>query len=546
MKTEAESWRRTWPAPPPARRSASYLLNTAFSQPQKPLQPPGNSRSLKLRAGCASFPNSISKIQGERKGKGNVTRSARPASPAPVPRRAPPSPPRRCPLPVAAHKMAALLGRRCGGAAAVALWRAQRRQRSTFDVAVVGAGIVGLAAARQLVLRHPALGFAVLEKEQQLAHHQSGHNSGVIHSGIYYTPGSLKAKLCVQGAALCYEYCDRKGIPYKQCGKLIVAVEQDEIPRLKALYERGLQNNVRGLKLIGAKEIQAKEPFCRGLMALDSPYTGIVDYRQVAQSYAEDFQEAGGTILTDFEVTGMEMAKESSSGSEDGLQYPVIVRSSKGEEVYCRHIVTCAGLYSDRLSEISGCSPEPRIVPFRGDYLVLKPEKCYMVKGNIYPVPNPRFPFLGFHFTPRMDGSVWLGPNAVLAFKREGYKLFDFSATDFLDAVLYSGLWKLVLRNLSYGLSEMYRACFLSAQVKELQKFIPEVTVNDVLRGPSGVRAQALDSDGNLVDDFVFDGGTGEIGSRILHVRNAPSPAATSSLAIADMIADEVKRRFEL
>ncbi|XP_071601213.1 L-2-hydroxyglutarate dehydrogenase, mitochondrial isoform X3 [Heliangelus exortis] len=328
--------------------------------------------------------------------------------------------------------------------------------------------------------------------------------------------------------------------------KLIVAVEQEEIPRLKALYERGLQNNVPGLKLIGPKEIQAKEPFCRGLMALDSPYTGIVNYKQVAQSYAEDFQEAGGTILTDFEVTNMEMGQESSSENEDGLKHPVVVRSSKGEEIYCRHIVTCGGLYSDRLSEISGCSPEPRIVPFRGDYLVLKPEKCYMVKGNIYPVPNPRFPFLGFHFTPRMDGSVWLGPNAVLAFKREGYKLFDFSTGDFLDAVMYSGLWKLVLRNLSYGLSEIYRAVFLSAQVKQLQKFIPEVTVNDVFRGPSGVRAQALDSDGNLVDDFVFDGGSGDIGSRILHVRNAPSPAATSSLAIAKMIADEVKRRFEL
>ncbi|XP_075609272.1 L-2-hydroxyglutarate dehydrogenase, mitochondrial isoform X2 [Balearica regulorum gibbericeps] len=397
---------------------------------------------------------------------------------------------------------AALLRQRAGGDGAAALWRAQRRQRSTFDVAVVGAGIVGLASARELVRRHPSLSFAVLEKEKELAHHQSGHNSGVIHSGIYYQPGSLKAKLCVQGAALCYKYCDQKGIPYKQCGK--------------------------------------------GLMALDSPYTGIVNYKQVAQSYAEDFQEAGGTILTDFEVTNMEMAKESSAESEDGLKYPVIVRNSKGEEIYCRHIVTCAGLYSDRLSEISGCSPEPHIVPFRGDYLVLKPEKCYMVKGNIYPVPNPRFPFLGFHFTPRMDGSVWLGPNAVLAFKREGYKLFDFSTGDFLDAVTYSGLWKLVLRNLSYGLSEMYRACFLSAQVKQLQKFIPEVTINDVLRGPSGVRAQALDSDGNLVDDFVFDGGSGDIGSRILHVRNAPSPAATSSLAIAKMIADEVKQRFAL
>ncbi|KAM9014525.1 L-2-hydroxyglutarate dehydrogenase, mitochondrial isoform 2-T2 [Ara ararauna] len=398
--------------------------------------------------------------------------------------------------------VAALLRPRAGSGGAEAVWRAQRRQRSTFDVVVVGAGIVGLASARELVRRHPSLAFAVLEKEQELAHHQSGHNSGVIHSGIYYTPGSLKAKLCVEGAALCYEYCDQKGIPYKQCGK--------------------------------------------GLMALDSPYTGIVNYKQVAQAYAADFQEAGGTIFTDFEVTNMEMAKESSSESEDGLKYPVIVRNSKGEEIYCRHIVTCAGLYSDRLSEISGCSPEPRIVPFRGDYLVLKPEKSYMVKGNIYPVPNPRFPFLGFHFTPRMDGSVWLGPNAVLAFKREGYKLFDFNTGDFLDAVSYSGLWKLVLRNMSYGVNEMYRACFLSAQVKQLQKFIPEVTVNDVLRGPSGVRAQALDSDGNLVDDFVFDGGSGDIGSRILHVRNAPSPAATSSLAIAKMIADEVKQRFEL
>ncbi|CAM5152109.1 unnamed protein product [Natator depressus] len=440
-------------------------------------------------------------------------------------------------------------GRAWGRARLPGLGRAAghpRRRSSTFDVVVVGGGIVGLASARELILRHPSLTFSVLEKEKELACHQSGHNSGVIHSGIYYTPGSLKAKLCVQGAALCYEYCDRKGIPYKQCGKLIVAVEQEEIPRLRALYERGLLNNVRDLKLISAKEIQAKEPFCRGVMALDSPHTGIVNYRQVALSYAEDFQEVGGAVLTDFEVTDMEMAKESPSESEDGMKYPVIVRNSKGEEIRCQHIVTCAGLYSDRLSEISGCSREPRIVPFRGDYLVLKPEKCYMVKGNIYPVPDPRFPFLGVHFTPRMDGNVWLGPNAVLAFKREGYKLYDFSARDFIDAVVYSGLWKLVFRNISYGMSEMYRACFLSAQVKQLQKFIPEVTISDILRGPAGVRAQALDWDGNLVDDFVFDGGTGDIGSRVLHVRNAPSPAATSSLAIAKMIADEAERRFGL
>ncbi|KAM6467394.1 L-2-hydroxyglutarate dehydrogenase, mitochondrial isoform 1-T1 [Liasis olivaceus] len=450
------------------------------------------------------------------------------------------------------------------------------RQRSTFDIAVIGGGIVGLASARELSLRHPSLVFAVLEKEKELgmisefdrtvdrllyyfyssyvellgtvfpALHQSGHNSGVIHSGIYYKPGSLKAKLCVEGAILCYEYCDQKGIPYKQCGKLIVAVEHEEIPRLKALYERGIQNNVRGLKLITSKEIQAKEPYCRGLMALDSPYTGIVNYRQVALAYAEDFQAAGGTVLTEFEVEDMEMAKESADGSKEGMKYPIVVRNSKGKEVRCRHLVSCAGLYSDRLSQISGCHPEPRIVPFRGDYLVLKPEKCYLVRGNIYPVPDPRFPFLGIHFTPRMDGSVWLGPNAVLAFKREGYKFYDFSIQDFMDATAYSGLWKLVLKNFSYGMGEMYRACFLNAQLKQLQKIIPEVTINDIQRGPAGVRAQALDNDGNLIDDFVFDSGTGDIAARILHVRNAPSPAATSSLAIAKMIANEVEQRFEL
>ncbi|XP_029454220.1 L-2-hydroxyglutarate dehydrogenase, mitochondrial isoform X1 [Rhinatrema bivittatum] len=420
------------------------------------------------------------------------------------------------------------------------------RPYSTSDVVIVGGGIVGLASARELILRHPSLTFSLLEKEKALASHQSGHNSGVIHSGIYYTPESLKARLCVRGAALCYEYCDKKAIPYKQCGKLIVAVEREEIPRLQALFERGLQNNVRGLKLISAKEIRDREPYCRGLMAIDSPYTGIVNYRQVAEAYAEDFQVAGGSVLTEFEVNNIEMVKESPSDSNEGIKYPVAVRSSKGQEVHCKYVVTCAGLYSDRLAEISGCSREPRIVPFRGDYLVLKPEKCYLVKGNIYPVPDPRFPFLGVHFTPRMDGNVWLGPNAILAFKREGYRLYDFSATDLLDAVCFSGLRKLVLRNFWIGMDEMYRGWFLSAQVRQLQRFIPELSSTDILRGPSGVRAQALDRDGNLVDDFVFDGGTGTIASRVLHVRNAPSPAATSSLAIAKMIASEAEHKFDL
>ncbi|XP_036397679.1 L-2-hydroxyglutarate dehydrogenase, mitochondrial [Megalops cyprinoides] len=423
---------------------------------------------------------------------------------------------------------------------------AVRHKHSSYDVAIVGGGVVGLATARELILRHPSLSFILLEKEKELALHQSGHNSGVIHSGIYYTPGSLKARLCVRGATLAYDYCEKKGIPYRRCGKLIVAVEREEIPRLKALYERGQKNNVRDLSIVDAKGIREREPYCRGLMALDSPYTGIVDWRLVSLTYGKDFQEAGGTVVTEFEASDIAGVTESPAGSADGMKFPIAIRSSKGEEVRCRYVLTCGGLYSDRLSQISGCSPEPRIVPFRGDYLVLKPEKHYLVKGNIYPVPDPHFPFLGVHFTPRMDGSVWLGPNAVLAFKREGYQVYDFDTRDFVDALSFRGLQKLVMKNIVYGVGEMYRGVFISAQVKILQKYIPELSLSDVLRGPAGVRAQALDRGGNLVDDFVFDGGVGDVGSRVLHVRNAPSPAATSSLAIAEMIADEVESRFSL
>ncbi|XP_050009640.1 L-2-hydroxyglutarate dehydrogenase, mitochondrial [Alexandromys fortis] len=435
---------------------------------------------------------------------------------------------------------------RTPGGPGLLCWGDRSFSTSSFDIVIVGGGIVGLASARTLILKHPGLSIGVVEKEKDLALHQTGRNSGVIHSGIYYKPESLKAKLCVEGAALIYEYCKLKGIPYRQCGKLIVAVEQEEIPRLRALYERGLQNGVQGLRLIQQEEIKKKEPYCRGLMAIDCPYTGIVNYQQVALSFAQDFQDSGGSILKDFEVKDIEITNESPSRSKDGMNYPITVKNTKGEEVHCRYVVTCAGLHSDRISELSGCSPDPQIVPFRGDYLLLKPEKGYLVNGNIYPVPDSRFPFLGVHFTPKLDGTVWLGPNAVLAFKREGYRPFDFSARDVMEIILKSGFLKMLLQNFSYGANEMYKACFLSETVKHLQKFIPEITTSDVLRGPAGVRAQALDRNGNLVDDFVFDGGAGEVGDRVLHVRNAPSPAATSSLAISRMIAEEVQQRFKL
>ncbi|XP_051819419.1 L-2-hydroxyglutarate dehydrogenase, mitochondrial [Antechinus flavipes] len=407
-----------------------------------------------------------------------------------------------------------------------------------YDVVVVGAGILGLAVARALLLRHPGLRVLVVEKEGAIAQHQTGHNSGVIHSGIYYLPESLKARLCVQGARLLYAYCDQRGIPYRRCGKLVVAVEQAELPQLHALHQRGLQNKVLGLRLLSPHDIQVREPHCRGLLALECPSTGIVDYGRVAAAFAEDIREAGGSLCTNFEVSHLDLAHH-------WPEVPIVLQSIWGAQVQAHFVVTCAGLHSDRVSQLSGCSSEPAIVPFRGDYLVLRPEKTFLVQGNIYPVPNPRFPFLGVHFTPRMDGSVWVGPNAVLAFKREGYSPLDFSFRDTWDSLRHSGLARLALRHAFFGASELYRALSLTATVRQLQKLIPEITVRDVQRGPSGVRAQALDNLGNLVDDFVFDGGVGPLAFRVLHVRNAPSPAATASLAISEVIADEVEQRFK-
>ncbi|VEL19463.1 unnamed protein product [Protopolystoma xenopodis] len=413
-----------------------------------------------------------------------------------------------------------------------------------YDLAIVGGGIVGLATAREIKIRFPHLNLVVLEKEKDLSRHQSGHNSGVIHAGIYYPPGSLKAKLCVEGLRLSYIYADEKKIPYRKCGKLIVAVEEHEIPKLDDLISRATINKVPGIQMVSADEIPQIEPHCRGLRAIYSPETGIIDWRQVALSYAKDFESAGGVIYTDFQADHFTEVMNA--------DFPISIRrkidnsSSNIPEVTCKYVIACAGLQSDVVAMKTGCSKHPKIVPFRGDYLLLKEEKCHLIKGNIYPVPDPRFPFLGVHFTPRIDGSVWLGPNAILSFKREGYGKFDISPKDTLDFLFYPGLLKIAWRFFGIGMKEIYRSIFLSNQVKLLQKYVPELQVSDVTRGPSGVRAQALSPQGNLVDDFVFDHGDGPVGKRVLNVRNAPSPAATSSLSIARMIVDRASEEYGL
>lgn len=438
------------------------------------------------------------------------------------------------------------------GAAFASFGHTSRQKRSLaassqdipeYDVVIVGTGIVGLATAQELIQRYPKLTFAVIDKENHVAAHQSGNNSGVIHAGIYYTPGSLKAKLCVEGLRMSYKYCDENNIPYKKVGKLIVATNPEEVGRLDNLYERGIKNDVPDLKIVGPEEIKEIEPNCVGLKALHSPHTGIVDWGFVTKMYGKKFESLGGKIRLGFEVTQF-------VESSDSPNYPVTVVGKNGfvfgkeERIRAKYVITCGGLYSDRLAQKSGCNPLPKIVPFRGEYLLLKPEKRNLVRGNIYPVPDPKFPFLGVHFTPRMNGDVWLGPNAVLAFKREGYKVYQINPLELLDALSFSGLRKLIFGNLGYAFGELYRGINSAAQVKILQKFVPSLEVSDVERGPAGVRAQALDENGKLVDDFIFDNGTGAIGSRMLHVRNAPSPAATSSLAIAIMVADKAKECF--
>ena len=396
-----------------------------------------------------------------------------------------------------------------------------------FDVVVVGGGIVGLATSYQLLALRPDLRLAILEKEAELATHQSGHNSGVLHAGLYYAPGSLKARLCREGKALIEDFAARHEIPFERCGKLVVALDEGELGRLAALRDRAVGNGVPGLEEVGPERILEIEPEAAGIRGLWSPETGIIDFRRVALAIAGELREQGAVIHTGRAATGFQ---------EQGTE--VVIGTTAGE-VVASQVVACAGLHADRVARLSNSPADPRIVPFRGDYYTLDPSARGLVRGLIYPVPDPRFPFLGVHFTKRIDGAVWAGPNAVLAFAREGYRRRDLRPLELASTLLYPGFVRLAGRHLRTALAEMWRDWWKPAFVRELQRYVPRIRSDDLTFGPSGVRAQALARDGTLVDDFVL-GGSG----RVLHVRNAPSPAATSSLAIGQMLAQTALERL--
>jgi L-2-hydroxyglutarate oxidase len=398
---------------------------------------------------------------------------------------------------------------------------------SSCDLAIVGGGIVGLAVARELTRRNPQASVCVLEREREIGTHQTGHNSGVIHAGVYYVPGSLKARLCVEGARELYEYCEQRGIASERCGKVIVATDASELDRLDELERRGRANGVPGLRRIDAAGIEELEPHARGIAGLHSPDTGIADFPAVARSYARDVLEAGGTVTTGCDVHGVDV---------EGRSLRLI--HSHGATT-AGHAVFCAGAWADRLAVAAGADPDPRIVPFRGAYLRLVPERRQLVRSLIYPVPNPSLPFLGVHLTRHIDGEVLIGPTALMAGARDAYRLTTVHRRDLLDTLGWPGTWRMLLRWWSTGVTELRHAALRSAFVRAAARYVPELRVADVQPAFAGVRAQALARDGRLVDDFVFSHT-----ERALHVRNAPSPAATSSLAIARYVADEAQRAF--
>jgi len=397
-----------------------------------------------------------------------------------------------------------------------------------FDVAVVGGGIVGTATAMAIAARGD-LSVAVLEAEEGLAAHQSGHNSGVVHSGLYYKPGSQKARLCVEGAAALYRFCAEEGIACQHCGKLVVATRDDELPRLDELARRGAANGLAGVRRLTREEIREVEPHAAGIAALFVPQAGIADYPAVVRAYARRVAAAGGEVMTGARV-------EAIRREGGGLR----VVSRRGD-LLCRLLVNCAGLQADRVARLAGAVPDVSIVPFRGEYYELAPARRHLVRALIYPVPDPRFPFLGVHLTRTVDGRVEAGPNAVLALQREGYSWRDVSLRDLAETARWPGFWRLMRRHWATGMGEVWRSLVRGAFLRDLRRLVPELADADLLRGGSGVRAQAVDRAGRLVDDFHI-----LPGERALHVLNAPSPAATASIAIGQWIAERAAAALDL
>jgi L-2-hydroxyglutarate oxidase len=394
------------------------------------------------------------------------------------------------------------------------------------DVAIVGGGIIGLATAYQFTQQFPGKPVVVLEKEAELAHHQTGHNSGVLHSGIYYRPGSLKAINCRAGKKAMEEFCRTEGIAYEICGKVIVAVDDTELPALERIYERGQANGVN-CAIIEKERLAELEPHAAGVRAIHVPEAGIVNYRQVCERLAARVRERAGEVLTSARVTAMK-----NNGTS-------LVLSTAQGDIQAKQVVNCAGLQCDRVTALSGAKPAAKIVPFRGEYYALKPEAYHLCKNLIYPVPDPNFPFLGVHFTRMIDGSVECGPNAVLAFAREGYKKSDINLADLAESLTYPGFLKLAAKYWKTGLGEIWRSFNKKAFVKALQRLVPEIRTDLLVPGPAGVRAQAVARDGSPVDDFLI-----QETDRVVNVGNAPSPGATASLNIGKLIVERLAPRL--
>ncbi len=392
--------------------------------------------------------------------------------------------------------------------------------------AVVGGGIVGLAVARELLLRRPGLRVVVFEKEDHVAAHQTGHNSGVVHAGIYYKPGSLKAQLCTHGRTLLRDYCAEHAIPYDECGKLVVAVDSGELGRLDALEKSARANDVPGLRRVEATEIREIEPHAAGLVGLHSPATAITDYVAIAESIVREIVAGGGEVRLSTPVTALARG----AGG-------VTVTTGRAQQRF-DHLVVCGGLQGDRLSQQIDGQIGPRIVPFRGEYLSVHPEKSDLVRAMIYPVPDPRYPFLGVHFTRRVTGALEIGPNAVLALAREGYRKSQVSGADLRDMATWPGFWKMARTHWRAGAGELRGSLSIRSYMRFAQRYVPEIGAADVARGGAGVRAQAVDRDGGLLDDFRLTHAAG-----VTCVRNAPSPAATSSLAIAEYVVDRIEEQ---